>query len=66
MYLPDLSRYLKKESLGGGEFLLGIPGSIGGALKMNAGAYGYEIGRNVVEVNFYELDQKKLVKLDHK
>ena len=50
VYLPDLSRYLKKQSLGGGEFLLGIPGSIGGALKMNAGAWGYEIGTNVVEV----------------
>ena len=66
VYLPDLSRYLKKESLEGGEFLLGIPGSIGGALKMNAGAYGYEIGRNVVEVNCYDLDQKQLVKLDPK
>ena len=66
MYLPDLSRYLKKESLEGGEFLLGIPGSIGGALKMNAGAYGYEIGNNVVEVNCYDLDQKQLVKLDSK
>jgi len=66
VYLPDLSRYLKKESLGGGEFLLGIPGSIGGALKMNAGAYGYEIGKNVVEVNCYDLDQKKFVKLDSK
>jgi len=66
VYLPDLSRYLKKESLGGGEFLLGIPGSIGGALKTNAGAYGYEIGRNVVEVNCYDLDQKQIVKLDSK
>ena len=66
VYLPELSRYLKKQSLGGGEFLLGIPGSVGGALKMNAGAYGYEIGTNVVEVNCYDLDQKQLVKLDPK
>ena len=33
---------------------------------MNAGAYGYEIGRNVVEVNCYDLDQKQLIKLDPK
>jgi|MDSW01.2.fsa_nt_gb UDP-N-acetylmuramate dehydrogenase len=66
VYLPELSRYLKKQSLGGGEFLLGIPGSVGGALKMNAGAYGYEIGTNVVEVNCYDLDQKRIVKLDSK
>jgi UDP-N-acetylmuramate dehydrogenase len=50
-------------SLAGGEFLLGIPGSIGGALKMNAGAYGYEIGNNVSEINCYDLDQQKIIKL---
>tara|TARA_Y100000591_G_C21810435_1_gene687549 strand:- start:741 stop:1601 length:861 start_codon:yes stop_codon:yes gene_type:complete len=64
VYLPNLSRYLKEHNLGGGEFLLGIPGSIGGALKMNAGAYGYEIATNVIEVNCYDLDQKKILKLD--
>ena len=66
VYLPDLSRYLKEQKLGGGEFLLGIPGSIGGALKMNAGAYGYEIGTNVIEVNCYDLDQRQMIKLDSK
>ena len=66
VYLPVLSRYLKEQQLGGGEFLLGIPGSIGGALKMNAGAYGYEIGNNVVEVSCYDLDQKQIIKLDSK
>ena len=66
VYLPVLSRYLKEQQLGGGEFLLGIPGSIGGAVKMNAGAYGYEIGNNVVELNCYDLDQKQIIKLDSK
>tara|TARA_B100000609_G_scaffold160732_1_gene132446 strand:+ start:47 stop:907 length:861 start_codon:yes stop_codon:yes gene_type:complete len=66
VYLPVLSRYLKEQQLGGGEFLLGIPGSIGGAVKMNAGAYGYEIGTNVVQLNCYDLDQKQIINLDSK
>lgn len=36
--------------LGGGEFLAGIPGTIGGALAMNAGAFGGETWQHVVEV----------------
>ena len=66
VYLPVLSRYLKDQQLGGGEFLLGIPGSVGGAVKMNAGAYGYEIGTNVVQLNCYDLDQKQIINLDSK
>ncbi|MGE3772159.1 MAG: UDP-N-acetylmuramate dehydrogenase [Gammaproteobacteria bacterium] len=37
--------------LGGGEFLAGIPGTIGGALAMNAGAFGGEIWPLVVAVD---------------
>ena len=32
-----------KEALAGAEFLAGIPGSVGGAVRMNAGAYGREL-----------------------
>ncbi|WP_080876349.1 UDP-N-acetylmuramate dehydrogenase [Oceanobacillus timonensis] len=39
----DASRYALKEELAGLEFACGIPGSVGGALYMNAGAYGGEI-----------------------
>jgi len=38
-----LSRACREKSLGGLEFLSGIPGSVGGALRMNAGAYGREM-----------------------
>ena len=33
---------------------------------MNAGAYGYEIGSNVLEVSCYDLDERKIIKLDSK
>ena len=42
-----------KHDLGGMEGLIGVPGSIGGALRMNAGAYGTQIGTFVREVQVY-------------
>lgn len=39
--------------LSGLEFASGIPGSIGGAVFMNAGAYGGEIGQVIAEVSLY-------------
>src|SRR6202790_3298130 len=39
-----------KADLGGMEGLIGVPGTIGGALRMNAGAYGTQIGTFVREV----------------
>jgi UDP-N-acetylmuramate dehydrogenase len=36
--------------LGPAEFLAGIPGTLGGALAMNAGAFGGEIWQHVIEV----------------
>lgn len=41
--LAELSNYAMKLSLSGLEFASGIPGSVGGAVTMNAGAYGGEI-----------------------
>lgn len=39
---PKLARFVGKQGRVGGEFLAGIPGTIGGALAMNAGCYGSE------------------------
>jgi UDP-N-acetylmuramate dehydrogenase len=46
--LPRLCVDAARRGLAGIEGLGGIPGTVGGALWMNAGAYGHEIG-NVVE-----------------
>ena len=42
-----------KQNLGGMEGLIGVPGSVGGALRMNAGAYGTEIGQFVKSVELF-------------
>ena len=46
--LAELVGLSLREGLTGMEFCAGIPGSVGGAVKMNAGAYGREI-KDVVE-----------------
>jgi UDP-N-acetylmuramate dehydrogenase len=46
--LSELVSLSAREALSGMEFCAGIPGSVGGAVRMNAGAYGGEI-KDVVE-----------------
>ncbi len=43
MKLSRLGNRLSDKGLAGFEFATGIPGTIGGAVRMNAGAYGGEI-----------------------
>ncbi len=45
-----LARFCAKHGLIGAEFFAGIPGTVGGALAMNAGAYGGETWPKVVSV----------------
>jgi len=47
---PKVARFAALHACAGAEFLAGIPGTIGGALAMNAGCYGGETWRNVVRV----------------
>lgn len=46
-----VARRARGAAIAGLEFLAGIPGSIGGALRMNAGAYGREIKDVIVEAD---------------
>lgn len=50
----DLSRFAQKNGLSGFEFLCGIPGTVGGALRMNAGAYGSEIKSILKSIRFVD------------
>jgi UDP-N-acetylenolpyruvoylglucosamine reductase len=47
---PKVARFAATHGLAGAEFLAGIPGTIGGALAMNAGCYGGETWRHVSRV----------------
>ncbi|MCG4735225.1 FAD-binding protein, partial [Casaltella massiliensis] len=49
-HLIDVSKMAATHSLTGFEFACGIPGSIGGGMMMNAGAYGGEMKDIVVSV----------------
>jgi UDP-N-acetylmuramate dehydrogenase len=51
--LGGMVTFCAKHDLGGMEGLIGVPGSVGGALRMNAGAYGTQIGTHVREVELY-------------
>ena len=42
------------EGLTGLEFLTGLPGSVGGAILMNAGAFGGELGNRVARVTYLD------------
>lgn len=46
-------------SLSGLEFAYGIPGTVGGALYMNAGAYGGDMSQAVKSVQVYDRDGNK-------
>src|SRR5881398_1568462 len=59
----DLGRtvtFCAKHDLGGMEGLIGVPGTVGGALRMNAGAYGMQIGTYVREVQLYRAAARKI------
>ena len=58
--IATLARKAKDNSLSGLECAYGIPGTVGGAVVMNAGAYGFEIKDVLVESTY--LDENGIVK----
>jgi UDP-N-acetylmuramate dehydrogenase len=47
---PKLARFTANHDLVGGEFWAGIPGTVGGAIAMNAGCYGSETWDHLAQV----------------
>ena len=54
-----------KNSITGFEFADAIPGTIGGAVVMNAGAYGHEMKDIIVETTYIDLETLKLVTINN-
>ncbi len=46
----NLAKFAAKNSIKDFEFFIGIPGTIGGAVKMNAGCYGSQTADNLIRV----------------
>lgn len=58
--LSKLAHFAMEHQLSGLEFAHGIPGTLGGALVMNAGAYGREMKDVVVSVRSYSYEEDKI------
>lgn len=54
----NVAHFAAENSISGLEFLSGIPGTIGGAVKMNAGAYGADISQALVSAEIVERNGK--------
>ena len=65
VHCSKVARFCRDHGFVGSEFLSGIPGTMGGALKMNAGAFGSEIW-DLVEFVTVINGKGKLVKLSKK
>lgn len=50
----NVARSARENGIAGLEFLSGIPGTIGGAVKMNAGAYGTDLSDVVIDVTVFD------------
>ncbi len=65
MLNAKLSRILLEKELSGFEFASGIPGTVGGAVRMNAGAYGSEFKDIVVSTEYVDLDSLEVKNINN-
>lgn len=61
--LPVVARKSVKAGLGGFEWAVAVPGSIGGAVRMNAGAHGSDMSKCIKEVDILDLETGSIEKL---
>ena len=59
--MPLLANWAARRGLAGLEFAIAIPGSVGGAVRMNAGAHGKETADALVSARLFDLDSLAVV-----
>ena len=64
--LPVLSNILAKNGLQGGEWAIGIPGTIGGAIFMNAGSGSLTLANNLISVKVIDTKTLEIFELEKK
>ncbi|GEP46087.1 hypothetical protein BGE01nite_53780 [Brevifollis gellanilyticus] len=67
--LKKIASAARNAGIGGLEWMEGVPGNLGGAIRMNAGAMGTEMSDNIVSVRFIAADgsiqEKPLSEIQH-
>ena len=61
LLLSNAVNIARENNLSGFEWAVGIPGTIGGAVRGNAGAFGKTIADFVIEVKSYDVSNQKIV-----
>ena len=64
--LPTLSNSLAKNGLQGGEWAVGIPGTLGGAIYMNAGTGNISLAKNLISVKVMNNKTNKKLEIQKK
>ena len=64
--LPTLSNYLAKNALQGGEWAVGIPGTLGGAIYMNAGTGNLSLAKNLISVKVIDNKTQEKIEIEKK
>ncbi len=62
--VPMLAREAEKAALSGLEFMIGFPGSVGGAAYMNASAHSQAVSDTFLTCRVFDTDEKKIVELN--
>ena len=62
--LPQLARHVVAAGLTGFEWAVGVPGSVGGAVRMNAGGHGGDIAACLVDALVFDLSTRRCRALD--